>query len=327
LVLAATAKNNLGKKLMPRYWWVSQNKTFNHEVGGGYLWSPFTNNNGGRNPAYEKMAQIEAGDIVFSFAGTYIKAIGVALGQAYKAEKPIVFGAAGDLWSATGWRVPVEFTTIDAPIRPADHMEILGPLLPARHSPIQANGAGNQRYLFGIPESMAYALLKLCRNPVLPSRDDLLPVMDPLLMTALDQEILSEPGATETEKTALVLARRGQGLFRNRVRAFEPRCRVTGVSSEKVLIASHIKPWKGSTNDERLDGNNGLFLSPHIDKLFDAGFITFTAKGSMRVSQYLDEEVLPKWKIDPSIDVGPFSSDQAYFLEYHRERVFDAAGV
>jgi hypothetical protein len=309
------------------YWWVSQNRTFNHEVGGGYLWSPFTNNNGGRNPAYDNMAEIEAGDIVFSFAGTNIKAIGIALGRAYESEKPEVFGAAGDLWAAAGWRVPVEFTIIEAPVRPADHMEILGPLLPGRHSPIQANGVGNQRYLFGIPESMAHALLALSKNPVLPSREELFPVMDPLLITPLDQQILSEPGATETEKAALVLARRGQGLFRNRVRAFEPQCRVTGVSSDRLLVASHIKPWKSSTNNERLDGNNGLFLSPHIDKLFDSGLISFSKRGAVYVSPDLDLDVLPKWKIDPTNNVGPFSPDQTYFLEYHREMVFHAEAM
>jgi hypothetical protein len=136
-------------------------------------------------------------------------------------------------------------------------------------------------------------------------------------ITPEDREILAEPLVTETEKQALVQARRGQGLFRNRVRAFEPRCRVTGVSSDKLLIASHIKPWKAATNQERLDGNNGLFLSPHIDKLFDGGFITFSAKGTMRVSPLLDHDVLPKWHVDSTANVGAFSKDQSYFLEHH----------
>jgi len=137
-------------------------------------------------------------------------------------------------------------------------------------------------------------------------------------------KILSQPTFSETEKQAL--ARGGQGLLRNRVRAFEPQCRVTGVSSDRLLIASHIKPWKGSTNDERLDGNNGLFLSPHIDKLFDSGLISFSQRGEVYVSPDLDSEVLAKWKIDPTNNVGPFSPDQTYFLRYHREMVFQAAG-
>jgi len=201
-------------------------------------------------------------------------------------------------------------------------MELLGPLLPEKYSPIQPNGVGNQQYLFPVPEPMAFALLELLRNPSLPAPEDLLPALDPLLLTQGDREILTEGSASATEKQALVLARRGQGLFRNRVRAFEPRCRVTGVSSDKLLIASHIKPWKTANNEERLDGNNGLFLSPHIDKLFDSGFITFTSRGAMKVSESLDSDVLPKWKIDPHRNIGLFTSDQSYFLRHHEENVF-----
>ncbi len=268
------------------------------------------------------MTEIRPGDIVFSFAGTEVRAVGVALGEAYEAEKPPIFGAAGETWSATGWRVPVEFTRIDAPIRPAQHMQVLAPLLPAKYSPIRADGVGNQQYLFPVPEAMAFALLGLLGNPLLPDPSDLLAPLNPMALTPEDQEILSEAQATETEKQALVQARRGQGLFRNRVRAFEPHCRVTGVSSDRLLIASHIKPWKTATNQERLDGNNGLFLSPHIDKLFDSGFITFTPRGALRVSGQLDSDVLPRWSIDPTQNFGAFSKDQAYFLEFHGESVF-----
>lgn len=303
------------------YWWVSQNKTFHHEVGGGYLWSPITNNLGQRNAAYDFMTEIRAGDVVFSFAGTEIRAVGIALGSAFESPKPTVFGAAGDTWSTIGWKVPVEFTRMEAPIKPANHMETLAPLLPPKYSPIRENGFGNQQYLFPVPDDMAFALMSLMGNPALPAPSDLLPQIDSMALTASDQEILSEPEVSETEKQSLVLARRGQGLFRNRVRVFEPRCRVTGVSSDKLLIASHIKPWSAASNEERLDGNNGLFLSPHIDKLFDAGFITFSAKGAIKVSDKLDKDVLPKWSIDATRNVGAFSRDQAFFLEYHETHV------
>ena len=306
------------------FWWVSQNKTFHHEVGGGYLWSPITNNLGQRNAAYDFMTEIRAGDVVFSFAGREIRAVGIALGGSYESPKPTVFGAAGDSWSGIGWKVPVEFTRVDTPIRPANHMEVLAPLLPRKYSPIRENGAGNQQYLFPVPDGMAHGLLDLMGNPYLPEPDELLPSLDSSTLTHSDREILSAPEVSETEKYSLVLARRGQGLFRNRVRVFEARCRVTGVSSDKLLIASHIKPWSVASNEERLDGNNGLFLSPQIDKLFDAGFITFSARGSMKVSTKLDRDVLPKWSIDPGDNVGVFSQDQGFFLEYHEAHVLQA---
>jgi predicted restriction endonuclease len=97
---------------------------------------------------------------------------------------------------------------------------------------------------------------------------------------------------------------------------------VTGVTSSKLLIASHIKPWATSSNEERLNGHNGLFLSPHIDKLFDSGLMSFEDSGEMLFSDMLDVDVLTRWKIDPTKKVKRFGQDQAYFLEHHRKSVF-----
>src|ERR1700733_9349018 len=83
----------------------------------------------------------------------------------------------------------------------------------------------------------------------------------------------------ETERQAVVQARRGQGVFRQRVSVVEKRCRITGVSNPEHLSASHCKPWRDSTNDERLNGENGLLLTPSIDHLFDRGFIGFEGSG------------------------------------------------
>jgi hypothetical protein len=55
-----------------RYWWVNQNRTYQHEVTGGYLWSPKRKSNGAVNPFYESMREVTPGDIVLSFADTRI---------------------------------------------------------------------------------------------------------------------------------------------------------------------------------------------------------------------------------------------------------------
>src|SRR5206468_10209914 len=55
-------------------------------------------------------------------------------------------------------------------------------------------------------------------------------------------------GIPETERQAVVLARRGQGLFKQRVMQIESACRITGVDREEHLRASHCKPWRDATN-------------------------------------------------------------------------------
>jgi putative restriction endonuclease len=307
-----------------RFWWVNQNQTFNHEVGGGYLWSPQTNKNNARNQFYDNMKLVKPGDIVFSFSDTKIKAIGLIESQAYESQKPEVFGKAGEYWNQNGWRVDVSYhrpTRED--IRPKDYMDLIIPHLPEKYSPLQPNGNGLQGvYLAEITAGFAQLLMDLIDAPVLEQR---VVKLEDLSFSEEEQEIVLDESLTETVKTTMVQARRGQGKFRERVQMIEIGCRVTQVTSEKLLVASHIKPWKTSDNAERLDGNNGLFLSPHVDALFDKGFISFTAKGEFLVSPQLEKDVLARWKLDPTQKVGAFNSDQAYFLEHHNEEVFLAS--
>ena len=135
-----------------RYWWVNQNQTYRHEVAGGYLWSPKRNSNGVRNPYYDFMRVVSPGDLVFSYADTLIKAIGIVRAHAYEAPKPLEFGNAGAYWEKIGWRVDVRFRELTHQVRPADHAEIIAKVLPAQYSPLRPNGYGLQNvYLTRVP--------------------------------------------------------------------------------------------------------------------------------------------------------------------------------
>lgn len=322
-----------------RHWWVNQNQTFEQETRGCYLWSPKRNANDHRNPFYEFMREVAPGDVVFSFYRTRISALGIAESFCYECPKPPEFGDAGPNWSKIGWKIDVRFTPVPTPIRPADHMQLLRPLLAARYAPLQANGAGLQGiYLTSLDDAFAAALLTLlgpdARKLASAVRD--LP-FDPSRSPGQGQteweehlldQIRDQP-IEETEKSALILARRGQGLFKQRVRRVETHCRITGVDRIEHLRASHCKPWRDSTHDERLNGENGLLLTPSIDHLFDRGFISFEGNGALLVSPVADSRSLERMgvPVDRRVNVGAFSAGQRAFLEFHRERVFLEAKV
>ncbi|MGH8377342.1 MAG: HNH endonuclease [Gammaproteobacteria bacterium] len=137
-------------------------------------------------------------------------------------------------------------------------------------------------------------------------------------------EIESDKRIPATEKSALILARRGQGVFKQRVSLIEHACRVTKVDRPEHLTASHCKPWRDSTNEERLDGENGLLLTPSVDHLFDRGFIAFDNDGTLLISPVAHRLSLAKMGIpvDRLINVGQFSSGQRRYLDFHREAVF-----
>ena len=87
----------------------------------------------------------------------------------------------------------------------------------------------------------------------------------------------------------------------------------------QFLIASHIKPWSASSDIERLDPNNGFLLLANIDKAFDLGYISFTDKGKIIISEHLDDyDVLG---ITKSMGVTLNKQHQGY-LAYHREITF-----
>lgn len=89
------------------------------------------------------------------------------------------------------------------------------------------------------------------------------------------------------------------------------------------LLASHCKPWRHATNDERLDGANGLLLTPTVDHLFDRGFISFSDAGSLIVSPVADRAALAKMSMpEHGTSVGSFSEEQKHYLDYHRNFVF-----
>ncbi len=140
----------------------------------------------------------------------------------------------------------------------------------------------------------------------------------------LEDEIRTDQDIDETTRIALVQSRRGQGLFRQRVAQIERCCRVTKVELPTHLRASHCKPWRDAANEERLDGENGLFLTPTVDHLFDRGFITFEGDGRLLVSPVAHRESMMRMGIEVTmpISVGGFTSGQRHYLEYHRENVF-----
>ena len=132
----------------------------------------------------------------------------------------------------------------------------------------------------------------------------------------------------ETERSAIVKSRIGQGLFRKElIKKYNGCCVITGINEKKLLIASHVKPWAVCSNEERLSPENGLLLSPTFDKLFDCGLITFADTGRIIISSQLSNEVVSKLHISATDTFDlKVTSDLKKNLEYHRDVVFTTQG-
>lgn len=307
-----------------RYWWVNQNQTYKFEVPGGFLWSPKTRADGSRNYFYKTMEEVRPGDLVFSYCETFIMAIGVVQRPAVTAQKPN-FRTAGSNWSDEGWYVEVEFAKLNNSIKPKDFMDQIRPLLADKYAPLQSNGNGLQHiYLTEISEAFGQLLIMLSRADLPSIQHELAPLPEGESEYEINLEIEARKLDGDLEKIQLTKSRRGQGIFKANVRLVQDHCRITGVSNIKYLRASHIKPWSVSDNNEKLDGYNGLLLSPHVDHLFDRGFISFKDSGGILVSKELNPKVLEQWSIASDINVGNFKDGQCDYLGYHRDVIYQA---
>ena len=128
------------------------------------------------------------------------------------------------------------------------------------------------------------------------------------------------PSRTEVE--ALRTSRIGQGLFRSGVAAYWKGCAVTKCHAVQLLNASHIKPWRAATNQERLDPYNGLLLTPNLHLAFDLGLISFDDHGAILLSLSASPAALRALGIHVRHRIERLSPKHRKFMVYHRKYVF-----
>ena len=102
-----------------------------------------------------------------------------------------------------------------------------------------------------------------------------------------------------TERQGLVTSRVGQGFHRQEIlEKWGGKCAATGCGIKSILISSHIVPWSESSDEERLDIENGILLSPNVDALFDRHLISFDDEGFLVISERIGEEILETLGVD-----------------------------
>lgn len=145
----------------------------------------------------------------------------------------------------------------------------------------------------------------------------------PSLIKKEELEIQKDRKINLEDKEEIVKARRGQGIYRSRLLVDCPFCPITSITDDRILIASHIKPWIKSNNEEKIDPKNGFMFTPTYDFLFDRGFISFKDNKTIMVSPWLSKMTVSKLGIIPGKKYHnlPIEGRELY-LEYHRENIY-----
>lgn len=139
-----------------------------------------------------------------------------------------------------------------------------------------------------------------------------------------EDRIAKDKKISERAKSTLINARIGQGEYRKNLLLECPFCPFTMVSDERLLVASHIKPWALSDDKEKVDAKNGFLFTPTYDRLFDRGFISFEDDGTLMVSPWISPMNQKRLGIynGKIIDKLPIDEKRKKYLEFHREFIF-----
>ncbi|WP_342026106.1 HNH endonuclease [Cytobacillus pseudoceanisediminis] len=302
---------------------VFQNKSYHKEKSGGYLWAPQKNEKGQTFHHWTDMKKVKKGDIIFNSYDTEMLSVLVAKEDCLERERPSSLDDL-KLWHKDGWMILVEYIDLVRPINYKDYMEDILKLQGEKYAPFNKIGRGNTGYLFRVSLELAEYLFQILEDTNGITKTSLVLAnkqIDIEIIEDLEKELKSTISLEQTEKELIVKSRIGQTLFKKALLKQGNKCRLCGVTDERFLIASHIKKWSQSSNDERLDVNNGLLLCPNHDSLFDKGYISFDGDGTILVSESIDMSTKVFLNINGTMNID-MNERQQYYMEWHRVNIY-----
>ncbi|WP_175692726.1 HNH endonuclease [Burkholderia ambifaria] len=294
------------------FYWVNVGLTINEVLSGNFLWAPqYTITQSGKEQHLEhwdNVAKVKAGDVVFCCHSQRISHIARAVKDSYSAPRPR--SRSFSEWNASGHRVDVQLTELKTPVLRDDVSGEFMSRFDERTSPslFTSTGTLKQIYMAHVPQDAGAYLLEASQ-----------------MIERFEDALIADGGngkkVSKTTREAIVKARVGQGKFRaDLLKRWNSQCSLTGLANPDLLVASHIHAWSLSTNDERIDPDNGLLLAPHIDRLFDKGLISFGQDGGLLVGPKLSQRDQQVLALDRYPALRKVTKGNITFLARHRAR-------
>ena len=266
------------------------------------------------------MREVKRGDRIFHYVKGFIVAISVVKEDCKEGSKPQTMQN-HNRWNDAGYLVSTEYRELEVPLNIREHFSLISRFLPIKYSAFQEDGSGNQGYLYPCNEELSITLLELIGvlNVYNSNEDQLeLPVDEVIEKERNPLQII----IAETESEAKMKIRRGQQKFRKDLMPlWNNQCPLCGISLEILLRASHSKPWKDSSDAERLDPYNGILLCCNHDALYDKGLISFDGQGRLHISTEISEEEYPMYGLKKNANISVHPENKFYF-NWHRKNVF-----
>ncbi len=293
------------------YWWLNQNEDELDFWDDDLIVVPRRDKLGKTAPGFAAAAEMKPGDLGFAFIGGDLEAVFAVVGLGE--EEVIELGADGQRRPARV--VPGRFVDLPSPLSFEALSTLLRGMLPIVDSPLQTGNERAETRVFPLDDSVARRLIQT------------LLMAEPLVGGAVGDVMAAALGASERDDQtveALTLARVGGGPFGEEVFAlWDGACAATGAMNRALVQVVPIKPWVLASDEERLDPQNGLPLTPTWHIAFSSGLIAFEDDGRVLLSRDLDPEDARKAGIDPAFRLAVKGDRQAAYLAAHRAALFD----
>lgn len=295
---------------------VMQGQTFEEEKEHGIIWSQQIDKRGQSHHFWERLKEVKPGDFIFHYVKGEIVAVSIAKTACYEAKNP--YNKEED---ANGYEVRTLYEVLETPLNIKEYFDEIQSLLPVKYSPFKENGDGNQGYLFPCNELLAIKLLEILSdlNIYIEDVEQLEFAINIIVNKERDNRM---PLIINTEAKAKRKLRKGLEKYKEVVTPlWNDQCALCGIDLPVMLHASYSKPWKDSTDEERLDPYNGLLLCHNHDALYKKGYITFDGTGKIHISESIQQTDYEKYGIHPNMKVKRKKENKKYF-RWHKKNIF-----
>jgi len=292
------------------YWWLNQNEDEIDFWDDDLIVVPRRDKLGKTAPGFAVAADMKPGDVGFAFVGGDLEAVFAVIGAGE--EEVIELGADGQRRPARV--VPGRFVDLTSPLSFEALSTLLRGALPIVDSPLRAGDERAETRVFALDDGVARRLIQALMT-------------EPTAGLALGDAMAAALSASDRDDQAvevLTMARLGGGVFGEEVLAlWDGACACTGTTNRSLVQVVPIKPWVLASDEERLDPQNGLPLTPTWHVAFGSGMIAFGDDGQVMLGRDLDPEDARKAGIDPAFRLALKGERQAAYLGAHRAALFD----
>lgn len=300
------------------YYWVNIGSSQEEVEKYNFLWAPEygIDKNGNKfvTASWKPVPKVKSGDVIICHSNKHVVYLAQATSNAYPHQRPDT--RTYDKWKPEGFKIDVDLIVLSQPINNAEFKDEIIDRFNSLCVPKLFNSRRQvgENYMVSIPEAVADLVLSAVGEAA--SKIKRLNLNSE---GAAKKKKRKRKADVEREKQTIVNARVGQGQFRRDVLdIWSNTCPVTNISTPGLLIASHIVSWALSNDEEKIDGYNGLPLSPNADKLFDKGLISFSDSGQLLVSPSLAISTLNALGINEQTKIEGLTKEHTYYLGRHR---------